>query len=184
MSPIGYIMQTRFPKRETVAIRLSLMAVMTALVAAATFIVRIPNAMGGYFNFGDVMIFAVALTFGPVIGGFAGGVGSAISDAIGFPVFVIPTLVIKGLEGLLAGLIANRKSTSRDVLAACVGGVEMIFGYFLVELFVLPVWGVLGWGWVGALGEVPGNIGQVLIGAGLGIPVSYIVRRRLPEILR
>lgn len=160
------------------------MAVMTALVAVATFIVRIPNPMGGYFNFGDVMIFAVALTFRPVIGGFAGGVGSAISDAIGYPVFVIPTLIVKGLEGLLAGLISNRKSSSRDVLAVCAGGGEMIVGYFIFEWLVLPVWGVTSYGWVGALGEVPGNFIQILLGAAVGIPVAYFVRMRLPEVLK
>jgi uncharacterized membrane protein len=177
-------MRTHFIERETLAIQLSLLALMTALVAVATFIVRIPNPMGGYFNFGDVMIFAVALTFKPAIGGFAGGVGSAISDSIGYPVFVLPTLVIKGLEGLLAGLITNRKSLSRDALAVCVAGGEMILGYFLAELFVLPVWGVTGWGWVGAMGELPGNIGQILIGAVVGVPVAYVVRRRMPEILK
>lgn len=157
---------------------------MTALVTVATFLVRIPNPMGGYFNLGDVMIFAVALTFKPAIGGFAGGIGSAISDSIGFPVFVIPTLVIKGLEGLIASLITNKKSASRDVLAICLAGGEMILGYFLVEWLVFPVWGVPNWGMAGALGEVPGNIGQILVGAIVGIPVAYVVRRRLPEILK
>jgi uncharacterized membrane protein len=171
-------------KKDTLAIQLSLMVVMTALVTVTTFLVRIPNPMGGYFNFGDVMIFVVALTFRPAIGGFAGGVGSAISDSIGFPLFVIPTLVIKGVEGLLAGLITNKKSIYRDVLAVCLAGGEMILGYFLVEWLVLPVWGASDWGLIGALGELPGNIGQILIGAVVGIPVAYVVRRRLPEVLK
>jgi len=154
------------------------MTVMTALVAVGTFIIRIPNPMGGYFNVGDVMIFVSALAFNPLVGGFAGGVGSAISDAIGFPLFVIPTLIVKGLEGFLAGLIANRRSVFRDVLAVVVAGSEMIIGYFLVELYALQ------WGLGGALGEVPGNIAQIVIGGLVGIPIAYVVRRRLPEILK
>jgi uncharacterized membrane protein len=71
---------------------------MSALVAAATLIFRIPNPMGGYFNLGDVTIFAVALTFNPVVGAVAGGVGSAIADLIGFPVFAVPTLVGRAAE--------------------------------------------------------------------------------------
>ena len=171
-------MQAKSVKRENLLVQLSIMTVMTALVAVGTFIIRIPNPMGGYFNVGDVMIFVSALTFNPVIGGFAGGVGSAISDMIGFPVFVIPTLVIKGIEGLLAGLIANRKSIFRDTLAVVVAGTEMIVGYFLVEFYALQ------WGLGGALAEVPGNIAQIIIGGLLGIPVAYVVRRRLPEVLR
>lgn len=44
------------------------------------------------------MLFVSALTFGPVIGGVAGGVVSAIADIIGFPLFAVSTLIIKDLE--------------------------------------------------------------------------------------
>ena len=152
------------------------MVVMSALVTAGTLVGRIPNPMGGYFNVGDVMIFVAALTFNPLIGGFAGGFGSAIADIIGFPVFAIPTLVIKGLEGLIASLIKNKKSVFRDIVAVVVAGVEMVVGYFLVELYL--------WGFGGALAEVPLNIVQILIGGLVGIPIAIVLRRRLPEILK
>ena len=152
------------------------MAIMSALVAVGTLIVRIPNPMGGYFNVGDVMIFVAALTFNPLIGGVAGGLGSAIADIIGFPLFAIPTLVIKGLEGLLASLITNKKNVYRDILAVVVAGTEMVIGYFLVELYL--------WGIGGALAEVPANIAQIAIGGIVGIPIALVLRRRLPEILR
>jgi len=171
-------MRTSYVKRETFLIELSIMAVMTALVAVGTLIIRIPNPMGGYFNVGDVMIFVSALTFNPLVGGFAGGVGSAIADLIGFPVFVIPTLIIKGLEGFLAGLITNRKSFFRDILAVIVAGSEMIIGYFLVELYPLQ------WGLGGALAEVPGNVAQIVMGGLVGIPIAFVLRRRLPEVLK
>lgn len=163
---------------ENLLVRISLMAIMAALVAVGTFVIRIPNPMGGYFNVGDVLIFVAALTFNPLVGGFAGGVGSAIADAIGFPVFVIPTLIIKGLEGLIAGAISNRKSMIRDVLAVIVAGCEMIVGYFLVE------WLVLQWGLGGALAEVPANVAQIVVGGVVGIPIAFVIRRRLPEILK
>ncbi len=153
------------------------MAIMSALVTVGTLIIRIPNPMGGYFNLGDVMIFVAALTFNPLIGGIAGGLGSAIADIIGFPLFAIPTLVIKGLEGLLASLITNKKSFFRDVLAVVAAGTEMVIGYFLVELYALQ------WGLGGALAEVPANIAQVTIGGLVGIPIALVLRRRLPEIL-
>ncbi len=163
-------------EKQKAAIQLSLMAVMSALVAVGTLIVRIPNPMGGYFNVGDVMIFVAALTFNPLIGGVAGGLGSAIADIIGFPVFAVPTLVIKGLEGLLASLIKNKKSVFRDIIAVTVAGAEMVVGYFLVEYFM--------WGIGDALLELPANIAQVAIGGIVGIPIALVLRRRLPEILR
>jgi uncharacterized membrane protein len=171
-------MRTNNVKKENLQTQISLMAVMTALVTVGTLLIRIPNPMGGYFNVGDVMIFVAALTFKPLVGSFAGGVGSAISDMIGFPVFAIPTLIIKGLEGLLAGLITNKKSVSRDVLAVLLAGSEMIVGYFLVELYPL------GWGLGGALAELPGNTAQIFVGGLLGIPIAKILRRSLPEVLK
>jgi uncharacterized membrane protein len=149
---------------------------MSALVMVGTLIVRIPNMMGGYFNVGDVMIFVTALTFGPFVGGVAGGLGSALADLIGFPVFVLPTLVIKGLEGLIAGLITDKKRVFRDVLAVIIAGVEMVTGYFLVELYL--------YGIAGAIGEILANIGQIAVGGLIGIPIAIILRRRLPQIFK
>jgi uncharacterized membrane protein len=162
-------------KKQKTVIQISLMAVMSALVAVGTLIVRIPNPMGGYFNVGDVMIFVSALTFNPLIGGVAGGLGSAIADIIGFPVFAVPTLIIKGLEGLIAGLITNKKSLYRDIIAVLVAGTEMVTGYFLVEVYL--------WGIGAALAEVPANIAQIALGGLIGIPVALVLRRRLPELI-
>ena len=163
-------------KTEKTAIQIGLIVVMSALVTVGTLIVRIPNPMGGYFNVGDVMIFVAALTFTPLVGGVAGGLGSAIADIIGFPLFAVPTLVIKGLEGLIAGFIANKKNIYRDILAVVLAGAEMITGYFLVELYL--------WGLGGALAEIPLNMLQIVVGGLIGVPVALALRRRLPEILR
>jgi uncharacterized membrane protein len=162
-------------KKQNAVIQISLVAIMSALVTVGTLIIRIPNPMGGYFNVGDVMIFVAALTFNPFVGGIAGGLGSAMADVIGFPVFAIPTLFIKGLEGFLAGLIANKKSVYRDVLAVAGAGTEMVVGYFLVEIYL--------WGVGGALAEVLANIAQITIGGFVGIPIALFLRRRLPQIL-
>ncbi|MGD0204176.1 MAG: ECF transporter S component [Candidatus Bathyarchaeia archaeon] len=153
--------------------------VMAALVAVATFLVQIPiPATKGYLNFGDIMIFATALTFGPIVGGFAGGVGSAISDvSSGYFVYAPFTLIIKGAEGLIAGLISNRLSRKRDISAVVIAGAEMVSGYFLAEFFGLS----LRWA---ALGEVPFNILQIAAGGIVGIPIAIILRKRLPEAWR
>ena len=160
-------------KQQKTVIQISLMAVMSALVVVGTLIVRIPNPMGGYFNVGDVMIFVSALTFNPLIGGVAGGLGSAVADIIGFPLFALPTLVIKGLEGFIAGLITNKKSTYRDILAVLVAGTEMVIGYFLVEVYL--------WGTGAAIAEVPANIAQIAVGGLIGIPVALVLRRRFHD---
>jgi uncharacterized membrane protein len=158
-------------------IQVSRFAVMTALVAVATYLVQIPvPATKGYLNFGDIMIFVSALTFGPAVGGFAGSVGSAISDIAGGYAYFAPfTFMIKGIEGLLAGLISNRSSRKRDIIAVIAAGVEMISGYFLTELFVLQL------GWVNTIAEVPFNTLQIVVGGAVGIPIALFIRERVPE---
>ncbi len=83
-------------------------AVFTAFVAAVTmvFVIYIP-ATKGYFDIGEIMVYTVAMLMGPYVGAFAGGVGSAISDAILAPQYAPGTLVIKGLEGLIVGYLTN-----------------------------------------------------------------------------
>lgn len=172
-------MGTQFKRQDVVLIQAALSGIMAALVAIATFIVQIPNpATRGFINFGDIMIFVSALSFGPIVGGFAGSVGSAIADvASGYGYFAPFTFVIKGIEGALAGFISNRTSVPRDVLAVVIAGAEMITGYFLAEFFPLQ------FEWA-ALTEVPGNISQILVGGFIGVPLAIIIRKRLPEILR
>jgi len=168
-------MQTEYRGRRITVI-VAQAGIMAALVAVATFLIQIPiPATKGYLNFGDIAIFISALTFGPIVGGFAGGVGSAISDiASGYVYFSPFTLIIKGVEGVFAGLIANRVSGKRDVIAVVIGGSEMVIGYFLAEFFGLSE------GWA-ALGEVPFNILQVTVGGVVGIGIALLLRKRFPE---
>jgi len=156
-------------------LQLTLTAVFAGLVAATTMMIRFPiPATSGYFNIGDAMIFIAALLFGPVVGGLAGGVGSAIADMIGHPLFVPYTLVIKGIEGWLVGKIA-RKTPKSDWVACVLGGGEMVLGYFMVE--------VLLFGIGAALEELPFNVFQIVAGLAIGPATALLLRRRLPSIL-
>jgi uncharacterized membrane protein len=86
---------------------------MTALVALATmvFTMYIPTT-SGFFNIGESMIYVTAIVFGPGIGAFAGGVGSAMADLLlGYSIYAPGTLVIKGLEGFVVGALYRRLSS-------------------------------------------------------------------------
>jgi len=160
-------------------VKLSLTAVFTSLVSVLTFLIRIPvPATSGYINFGDTLIFISALLFGRFVGGVAGGVGSAIADVVGYPVFAPFTLIIKGLEGFLTGQIKDGKSLRRDILACIVGGGVMIIGYLIAEAYILML------GVPTALVEVPGNFSQVLVGGLIGIPLVQVVRRKIAFITK
>lgn len=165
-----------FRERRSTSVTLALAAVMAALVTVTTYMIQVPiPATQGFFNVGDGMIMVAALTFGPVIGGIAGGLGSSLADLIGgWYVWVIPTLVIKGIEGLIAGWISNKSKEQgfrTSILAWLIGGSEMVLGYFIVQVYL--------YGLQAALVEVPFNLVQMTVGGIIGIPVSIIVRRYL-----
>src|SRR5215831_869843 len=95
---------------SNIVLRIVFLAVSTALVFVVTRLAAVPiSAFNGQeFDLGDIMIFIFAWTFGPLIGGFAGGVGSFLSDASLPSPFAPFTLVVKGCEGFLAGYIAKK----------------------------------------------------------------------------
>lgn len=98
--------------------RVANIAVFSALVFVATFILRVTiPATGGYFNIGESMIYAAALLFGPIVGGLAGGIGASLVDAIGYAIFVPGTFVIKLIEGAVVGYIGYRIRPKTEALA-------------------------------------------------------------------
>jgi uncharacterized membrane protein len=111
-------------------------AVFTAFVAGVTmvFSIYIP-ATRGYFNIGEVMVYTVAMLMGPYVGAFAGGVGSAISDAVLAPIYAPGTLVIKGTEGFVVGFLTSRGASVftekawRTASAAVGAGLAVAIGW-------------------------------------------------------
>lgn len=233
------------------ASEVSLIAVFTAIVAVATvsFSVNVP-ATRGYFNIGETAIYVSALLFGASVGGLSAGIGSMIADLIlGYALFAPATLVIKGIEGAIVGLLGRRRealsqqlrrplagatsialgaiilamgssyytgsvefalasplnpitfklevplafwialasitavsvlyvslrydpSINWEIVAVLAGGAEMVVGYFLYEQLILGVAAVV---------EVPINIGQMMIGAVVAIPLARAIRTRMPQ---
>ncbi|MBU7032964.1 MAG: ECF transporter S component [Theionarchaea archaeon] len=151
--------------------QLIISAIFAAAVMVATLIVRVPvPATSGYINLGDSMVFISALLFGARVGGIAGGVGSALADILGGYASWAPfTLIIKGVEGTVVGYLGKGDSFTRQLLAVIVGGLIMVTGYFIVEVFL--------YGAPAAMVEVPGN----LIQAGSGLLISLIVVRAVKK---
>jgi len=162
----------RFGTRE-----IAISAIMASLVCATTLLIQFPiPATQGFFNVGDAMVMVAAITFGPIVGFFAGGIGSSLADLIGgWYVWVPFTLVIKGLEGFLAGSImvldGEDHGVKKKVVAWIVAGSEMVVGYFLVQYYM--------YGLGAALTEIPFNILQMVVGGILGIPLSIVIAQRM-----
>jgi uncharacterized membrane protein len=173
--------------KRTPVLTIAIMAVFTALVFVVTqyFWVPISAVPGQRFDAGDIIIFIAAWTFGPEIGGFAGGVGSSLSDALvgGAPYWPF-TLVIKGLEGYVAGLVFRRSPRWGMKISWILASSIMVGGYFVTNaLFIGLLVGVnsdLNPGPVGALLEVPFDLAQVAAGGIIAKTVSRYLRNALP----
>lgn len=247
-------------KQTSTVIKLALTAVFTPLVCVATmvFSIYIP-ATRGFFNIGETMIYCAALLFGPIVGAFAGGVGSSLADLLlGFYYYAPATLIIKALEGGIVGILGRKKprfhskhvwraftfavgvmiGTSLSIIGSIyyvgevelylgipppltpnviffvaaeywyalgalivllitlagfvlepefgwlafttiTGGAVMVSGYFLYQtLFLFPLFGIEAV----AIAEIPINIGQMLIGSILALPIIRILQRSLPQL--
>jgi uncharacterized membrane protein len=161
------------------ALLISVTAIMIALTAVFTLLVRVPIPLtGGYFNLSDVAIFFAACTFGPWVGLVAGGVGTALADVVmGYTTFAPLTFFAHGLEGLVVGLLARRLSGWKIVFAWAAGAIVMVGIYFAGEYWILGIG-------PDAVLEIYINLFQVAVGGLVGIPLYYAVRKAYPPAAR
>ena len=150
--------------------RTVLMGLLIAMVCVGTMTVKIPVPVtSGYVNIGDAFIFVSAGFFGPIPGLIAGGIGSAMADILGgYPHFAIYTLIIKGLEGFVVGLLLKKgMSIYKNIGASLVGSFIMVGGYFLAESFMAG-------SFIAPLQSIPFNCFQGFFSIVLAMPImSY-----------
>mgnify|MGYP000951596873 FL=1 len=154
-----------------------LVAMMMALTAACTWLTRIPGIVpNGYVNFGDTILMFTALVLGPVAGFAAGSFGSALADILlGFPGYAPITFFVKGLEGLVCGLIYKKTKQKYAIVATLSGGLLMVAGYFAAEYFYL--------GPAAAVADIFGNALQGVINAVLVVLLNRALRKPVKKFI-
>lgn len=154
-------------------VRLVLTGLLTALVCAATMVIKVPTPTNGYVNVGDALVLLSGWALGPAYGFFAAGVGSALADLIsGYGTYVAGTLLIKGTMAVMASVAVNHGSSMlKLILSGILAEVLMIGGYFLYESVLL------GYG-LAAAASIPGNAVQGGVGLVLGILLYRLCETR------
>ena len=161
------------------------LAVFSALTFVATVLITIPmvSLSGGYINFGDTIIFVASAILGPMGGLVGGALGSVIADLIYAPQYALITLIVKGLEGMLAGLtiqFVKKLSAQKKwsdyvafVVGFIVGGLEMVLGYYIGGGILL---GLLNedmvYGFKLSLLDMPYNFIQFGVSVAVGYAIS------------
>ena len=136
-------------------------AMMAAIIFVCTYTFKIPNAItGGYTHLGDCAIFIGVMVLGRKQGTIAAAIGAAMSDLLGgFFIWVIPTLIIKGVMAFVMGTIVEKIMPEKSLnwlLGAIIGGICQILGYTLAKIILLTP--------AAALASTPTITAQTVIG--------------------
>ena len=154
---------------------LVLAALMAALCTLLTLVIRIPSPMGGYLNLGDCAVLLSAWLLGPAAGAAAAGLGSALADLLGYPLYAPGTLVIKALMAAAAGWLfrsltrRNVPLTGAGLVSGVVAEAIMAGGYFLFECWVLGMGPAV-------VVNLPANLVQGVLGITSALLVSALLR--------
>ncbi|MBB6215311.1 putative membrane protein [Anaerosolibacter carboniphilus] len=150
-----------------------------ALVFIATKFInlRLPISMnGGLIHLGNTMLFMAAIVFGKKKGALAGSVGMALFDMVsGWMAWAPFTFVVRGIMGYVIGSISHSSGRNGNNLlwnmaAILIGGIWMLFGYYVTEV-------ILYGNWVSPVTSIPGNVVQIIAGAVLGLPVITAIKK-------
>lgn len=149
--------------------------IMAAIVYIATRFMPIPVGSGAVFHIGDSMVYLAAILLGKKKGVIAAVLGMTIFDLTTPYFYWAPfTLIVKGGMAYLTAVIAYRKGYAgenlfNNLFAFIIAGIWMIFGYLVSGLLVYKIMSnepLL------ALKDIIPNIGQVIVGIALALPLS------------
>ena len=156
--------------------QLTLAGVLAALVFVLTYLPKVPVPVtGGYVHLGDGAIFLAVILLGP-LGIPAAAIGSGLSDLIGgYMVYVIPTVIIKGLVALVAWKLYRRGSWVSAAVAFVAAEAVMVLGYFAFEAAMV--------GAASAAAAILPNVIQGVAGVALGL-VCVALEPRLERVVK
>jgi len=152
--------------------RIVIVSLFTALVAVATIAIKIPT-INGYIHLGDTLVYLSGIFLGPIYGPIAAGFGSFMADILaGYPLWALPSFLIKGLDALVFALVfrnvkgasLNSKSIiAKYLVALLIGGSIMVSGYFVTSIVV--------YSYAGAIASIIPNTIQAIGGGIIAYPI-------------
>ena len=156
--------------------QMTLCGVLAALVFVLTYFPKVPVPVtGGYVHLGDGAIFLAVLLLGP-LGIPAAAIGSGLADLIGgYMLYVIPTVIIKGLVALVGWKLYKKGSWVSAVVAFVLAEAVMVLGYFVFECFTS--------GAPAAAAAILPNVMQGVAGVVLGL-VCVAVTPRMEKMMK
>ncbi|MDD4343603.1 MAG: ECF transporter S component [Eubacteriales bacterium] len=156
--------------------KLTLTALISALVTVSTMIIQIPIP-SGYIHGGDTIIIFAAVFFGPFYGAVAAGIGSMLADILsGYAVWAFPTLIVKSVMALIIGYIAYQGTEPvfniRTYTGIIFGIIWMVLGYYILGGLIVDSFEI-------AFASIPFNIIQGIGGMIIFIPIGLALKGKI-----
>ena len=160
--------------------KLTLAGALAALATVYTLLIQIPSPTKGYINLGDTVVNLAGWVLGPLYGGAAAGIGSALADLIsGYTVYAPATLIIKAAMAVAAFYVYNYAAKTWRSLPARIGSAivseaVMVIGYAVFAGFL---YGSVATAFL----SVPENLVQGAVGAAISVTLYELILKRVPK---
>ena len=141
-------------------------ALFAALIFAVTCFVKLP-VLVGYIHLGDALVFLAASVLPMPYAIASCALGGALSDLLGgYPVWIVATVIIKGVTAALFSCKTKKIICVRNLLALipsavlCVGGYYIFEALFISNSFIVPISAIMP----NVMQTVVGAAAYILIG--------------------
>ncbi|MFI3250140.1 MAG: TIGR04002 family protein [Eubacteriales bacterium] len=140
--------------------QLSLAALFAGAITLVTaYVLHIPIPTGGYIHLGDALIYLVACLLPTPYAIGAAVVGAGLADLLTAPMWVLPTIVIKGLIVLFFTSKQPRILCPHNMVAVVLAGILSPIGYGIASAMMMG----------SVMGFIPQVLGTSLQSIGSGV---------------
>ncbi len=151
-------------------------AVLAALIFVLTYVPKIPIPLG-YAHLGDAAIFLTILFANKRNSAIAASIGSALADLIGgFPVWIIPTLIIKWVMVEIVFQVIQPDSSAWSIRSA-----RTVLAFSLSSLWMAAAYTIAGgllYGSMGAgLASTPGLVMEGVINTFAALVAGAVLQK-------
>ena len=119
---------------------LTMSAIFAALIYLFTAIIfHIPTPYG-YMHFGNTLIFLVGALLPTPYAFAASAIGCGIADLMTAPIWVIPTVIIKGTTAIMLSSKTEKIICPRNIVGLVLAYLVNVVGYYIVTGLMYKIW--------------------------------------------
>lgn len=113
-------------------------SLISALITLSILIFKVPTGFNnGYIHIGDVFIYIAGALLPWNYAFFAAAIGAGLADVLsGGIIWIIPTIIIKGITTLLFTSKNRNIINKRNIIALLLSGIFGVLGYYLYGVLI------------------------------------------------